>query len=77
MEAAQFLFRPAVESPSWMLLVGGTRGKKGLIINNSPTSELADSSDTDLLLEIILLEEGGSGICGAAVAGGERFACHP
>ena len=43
--------------------MGGTRGQKGLIINNYPTSELADSRDTDPLLEIHLLEDGGSEIC--------------
>ena len=51
----------------------GTMVQQGLIIKNSPNSELSDSGDTGPLLEIRLLEEGVSGICGAAVAGGERF----
>ena len=41
-----------------MSLLGGTREKKGSIINNSPNSKLADSGDTGPLLEIRLLEEG-------------------
>ena len=53
--------------------MGGTREKKGLIVNNSPTSEISDSRDTGPLLEIRMLEEGGIGICGAAVAGWARF----
>ena len=53
--------------------MGGTRGKKDLIINNYPNSKLDESGDTGLLLEIRLLEEGGSGICGAELASGERF----
>ena len=56
-----------------MSLVGGTRGQQGLIINNYPNRELTDSGDTDYLLESCLLEEGGSGICGSAVAGRARF----
>ena len=47
----------------------GTREHHELTINNYPNSELADSGDTGSLLEICLLEEGRSGICGAAVAG--------
>ena len=62
-----------MESSSEMSLVGGTRGKKVLIINNPPDREFADSGDTCPLLEISLLEEGVSGIFGAAVAGGARF----
>ena len=65
-----------MESSLEMSLVGGTRGHKGLIINNSPNSELAGSGDTGPLLKISLLEEGGSGICGATVAGGASFLCH-
>ena len=56
--------------------MGGTRGEKGLILNNYPTSDLSDSEYTGLLIDICLLEEGGSGICGAAVAEGARF-CMP
>ena len=67
------LFRPDVDSPLEISLVGGTMGKKSLIINNSPNSELADSSYTGPLLEIRFLEEGGSGICRATVAGGAKF----
>ena len=36
--------------------MGGTRGYKGLIINNYPTSEIIDSVDIGLHLEISLLE---------------------
>ena len=64
------LFRPVVESPSDISLVGGTRGQKGLFMNNSPNSELVGSRDTGPLLGIFLMEEGGSGICRATVAGG-------
>ena len=53
--------------------MGGTRGKKGLTINNYSISGLADGGNTGLMLEIRLLDEGGSGICGAAVTGGARF----
>ena len=53
--------------------MGGTRGKKELIIDNSPNIKLADSGDTGLLIEIRLLDEGGNGIYGSAVAGGARF----
>ena len=67
------LFMPGVESPSKMSLVGGTRGKKELIINNYPNSDISDGGDTGLLLGINLLEDDGSGICGATVAGRERF----
>ena len=56
-----------------MSLVGGTKGQQGLIIYNSPNSELADIRDTGPLLEIRLLEEDGSGICGAVADGGARF----
>ena len=38
-----------------------------------PNSELEDSGDTYLMLEIRLLEEGVSGIFGAAVAVGASF----
>ena len=51
----------------------GTRVKHRLIINNSPNSNLFNSRDTGPLLEIFLLEEGGSRICESAVASGERF----
>ena len=67
------LFRPYLESPSEMSLVGGTRGHKSLIINNSPDIKLSVSRDTGLVLKISLLGEGGSGIFGAAVAGRARF----
>ena len=73
MEAARLLFRPEAESPSELSLFGGTKGKHGLTIYNSPNSKLADSGDTGPLLKIRLLEEGGRGICGAAVYGGIRF----
>ena len=56
-----------------MSLVGVTKGPKGLIINNFPNNNLADSGNTGSLLEICLLEEGGSGICGSVVAVWERF----
>ena len=55
LEVAQSLFGMVVESPSYISVVGVTRGKKVLFINNSPNSELADSGDTGLLLEKILL----------------------
>ena len=48
--------------------MGGNRGKYGLTIDNPPNSEISDSGDTGLLLEIRFLEEGGRGICGSAVA---------
>ena len=67
------LFRLDVESPSELSLLGGTRGKHGLTINNYLNRELAESGDTGPLLEIRLLEEGGSRICGSAVDGGARF----
>ena len=67
------LFMPDMESPSDMSLVGGTRRQQGLIINNSPNSELAYSRETGSLLEICLLEEGGSRICGGEVDDRERF----
>ena len=53
--------------------MGGNRGEKGLIINNSPNSELSDSRDTGPLLEIRLMEESGSRICGAEVDCRARF----
>ena len=53
--------------------MGGTRVKKYLIINIYPNSDLADSLEIVPLLEICFLEEVGSGICVAAVAGVERF----
>ena len=56
-----------------MSLVGVTRGQKYLIINNSPNSELADSRDTGPLLEIRILGEIGSEICGSIVVGVARF----
>ena len=62
-----------MESPLEMSLVGGTRGQNGLTINISPNRELADSGDTSPLLEIRLLEEGGSVICVSAVADMARF----
>ena len=67
------LFMPGVESPSKMSLVGGTRGQKELVINNYLNSDIYDGGDTGLLLGINLLEDDGSGICGATVAGRERF----
>ena len=67
MDAAQSLFRLDVGSPLEMSLVEGTRRQHGLTINNSPNSELEGSGYTGPLLEVCLLEEGGSGICGAAV----------
>ena len=67
------LFRPDAESLSEMSLVGGARGHHELTVNNSPNSELCDSRETGTLLEICLMEEGGSGICGAAMADRERF----
>ena len=48
-------------------------GQHGLAINNYSNSELANSRDTGPLLEIILFEEGGSGICGSAVTDRESF----
>ena len=65
MEADPSLFRPDVEYPLEMSLVGGTRGKQGLIINNSPNIELDDIGDIGPLLEISLLEEGVSAIFGS------------
>ena len=56
-----------------MVLISGTHG---LTIDNSPNSDLAASGDTGPLLEIRLLEEGGSGICVDAVAGRSRFSYH-
>ena len=73
MDAAQSLFRLDMGSPLEMSLVEGTRRQHGLTINNSPNSELCDSRETGTLLEICLMEEGGSGICGAAMADRERF----
>ena len=52
------LFGLGVYSPLEMSLVGGTSKQKGLIINNSQNSELADSRDTGPMLKIRLLEEG-------------------
>ena len=72
-EAVQSLFRPDVESPSEMSLVGGTRGQKGLTIHNYPNINITDSRDKGPLLEISLPEEGGSGIRGAALAGGSMI----
>ena len=37
------IFRPDVESPSEMSLVGLTKEQHGLNINNSPNSELSDN----------------------------------
>ena len=76
LEAYISLFRPEVESPSELSLIGGTRGRHGLTIYNYPNSELSDSGNTGPLLEIRLLEEGGREICGAAVSGRQGFACH-
>ena len=45
----------------------------GSTINYYPNSELLGSEDTGLLIEIHLLEEGGSVICGSAVSSGESF----
>ena len=53
--------------------MGRNRGRHGLTIDNYPNSELSDSGNTGPLLEIRLLEEGGSVICGAAVDGGASF----
>ena len=39
-----------MDSPLEISVVGVTRGQKGLIINNSPTSELSGSGYTGLLL---------------------------
>ena len=47
--------------------------KNFLIINHSPDNELAGSRDTGLLLEIRLLDESVSAICGVALASGARF----
>ena len=69
----QFLFRPGAESPLYISLVGGNRGYKELIINNCPNAKRPDRGDTGPLLEVRLMEEGGSGICGSAVAVAERF----
>ena len=65
-----------MESPSELSLLGGTRVRHGLNMYIYPNSELADSGDTGPLLEIRLLEEGGSGICVDAVAGRSRFSYH-
>ena len=73
MQADRLLFRPDVESPSELLLLGGTRVMHELTIDNTPNTKLVVSRDTGPLLEIRLLEEGGRGISGAAVTGGERF----
>ena len=73
MEAARSLLRPESDSPSELSLVGGTSGRHGLTIENYQNSELADSGNTGPLIEIRLLEEGGKGTCGAAVAGRARF----
>ena len=67
------MFWPDAGSPSELSLVGGRRGSHGLTINNSPNSDLSDSGETGLLLEIRILEEGERRICGAAVAGGAMF----
>ena len=67
------MFRPEAESPSELSLFGGTKGKHGLTIYNSPNIELSDSGDAGPLLDIRFLEEGGRGICGSAVTGGARF----
>ena len=67
------MFSQDVEYPSEISLVGGTRGKKGLIMNNSPNSEHAVRGNTGPMLETCLLEESGSGICGAAVDYGAMF----
>ena len=56
-----------------MSLLGGTRDKKGSIINNSPNSKLDDSGNTGMLPEIRFLKEIGSEICVSAVTGGARF----
>ena len=53
--------------------MGGTRKQKQLIINSSPNGKLVESGDICLILEIRLLEEGGSGICGNVVADRARF----
>ena len=52
---------------------GRNRGRHGLTIDNSPNRDFANSEDTGPLIEILFLEEGRRGICGSAVAGGERF----
>ena len=72
-EADRLLFSTGADYPLDMSLVVVIRMKKVLIINNYPNSKLAGSGDTGSLLEIHFLEEDVSGICGAAVAGRERF----
>ena len=64
------MFRPDLECPLEISLLVGTRVQHEVTINNSPNSELSDGGDTGPLLEISLLEDVGSGICGAVVAGG-------
>ena len=56
-----------------MSLVGRIRGHKGLITNNYPNNDISDNGDTGPLIEISLLEEGGSGICGSTVDDVARF----
>ena len=73
LEASKLVLRQCAESRSDMSLLGGTRETKKLTINNHSNSKLADSGDTGPLLETSFLKEAGSGICGAAMAGGERF----
>ena len=62
-----------MDYPSELSLVEGNRVRHGLTIYNYPNSELFESGDTGPLLGIRLLDEGGRGICGAAMAGGGSF----
>ena len=73
MEASCSFFSPEAESLLGMSLLGGTRRHQGFIINHSLNSKLAGIQETVPLLEIRLLEKGGSVICEAPVAGGARF----
>ena len=50
LEANRSLFRPDVEYPLEMSVVGGTRGHQSLITDNYPNDELSDSRDTVPLL---------------------------
>ena len=73
LEAACSLFKPDAESPSELSLLGGTSGRHGLTIDNSPNRKLSNRGDAGLLLGIRLLEKYVKGICGAAVASRESF----
>ena len=73
MDAACLLFRTEAEYSSELSLVGETRERHGLTINNSPNSKLDDSGNTGMLPEIRFFKEIGSEICVSAVTGGARF----